>query len=607
MAPSHHLLNPDSALLPRLIDRYADEKPGAIYAEYPKSATSYTDGFHQVTFRDFGNVVNGLAWWLTQTLGPGKGEVLPYIGPNNLRYPALVLACIKAGYALFCTSPRNSPGAHTSLLQRLDCTKMLATAPRPPMVSAVIENNKLYAYDVPSVQELLTTTYPRFEFIKTHADMAGETFVVLRTSGSTGIPKPISWTHDFVRKHMAMTLMEGPEGAENTLSGIMNKRLFSAMPSFHINVSQSPDVLDYCGRNLHHMLYAGGDLPQAVGDTIAPNICLINAYGASEQGLLAQMYCRTDQDPVKDWRYINFHPALGLDFRKVTDDEYEMVWVRKGESEAEAQFPVFTVFPDLQEYHTNDLWIRHPDQCKAHLWRYSSRTDDVIVFSEWGENKPWVLVAGAQRFQASLLIELAGGEPVGDSERTAAIERIWPTVQGANSQCPAHARIDKAHILFTQKDKLTLRAGKGTIQRAATLALYAKELDDLYTSASQLAVEANSEYPAGPGRVDDAQAVAGYVRQVLASVPGWKTEDLSDEDNLFHLGFDSLQAMTATRLLAHGLRFPELTMNTIYLHPSISEFTQAVISHHQGQPSSKESQKEAELQERRIYSTCSSN
>lgn len=97
-------LKPESALLPHLVDRLALEKPDAIYVEYPKSATSYDDGFYQITFRDFANVINGLTWWLTKNLGPGNGEVLPYIGPNDVRYPALVLATVKAGYAVRITS-----------------------------------------------------------------------------------------------------------------------------------------------------------------------------------------------------------------------------------------------------------------------------------------------------------------------------------------------------------------------------------------------------------------------------------------------------------------------------------------------------------------------
>ncbi|KAL4748747.1 hypothetical protein BDW72DRAFT_214572 [Aspergillus terricola var. indicus] len=653
-------LDPNLTLLPRLVDYFALKKPSAIYAEYPKSATSYRAGFYQVTFQDLANVVNGLAWWLTETLGPGNGGILPYIGPNDLRYPALVLAAVKARYALFCPSPRNSPAAHRSLLQRLNCTKMLATEPRAPAVTATIEDNNLDAYNVPSVAELLGTTHPHFEFNKTQAEMAHEILCVLHTSGSTGIPKPIIWTHDFVRKHMKMGLLETPEGYENMDDWIKGKRLFSAMPPFHAaglaillywglplsltvvcptfvglptasaleeviqktgvnaafvapsllrELSQSPQLLDFCSQNLDHILYAGGDLPQAVGDSIASKIRLVNRYGASEQGLPIQLFSPAHRDPQNDWRYIQFHPSLGMEFQQVTADEYELVVVRKPETEAHAV--PFTVFPELQEYRTKDLWVRHPNPGNTNLWRYSARADDVIVFLNGEKTNPTsmehyvmaanadvtgALVVGAQRFQAALLVEIAGAPVLDASKQAALIEKIWPSVEEANAQSPAHARVDKAHIMFTSPEKPMLRTGKGTIQRAATLTAYSGELDALYADADKVSPMAVNQR-ARPGRTDDTHMIAEYVREVMTSITGWKKEHLGDKDNFFHLGLDSLQAITATRTFIQGLDFPDLTVNEIYLHSTVTDLTQAIIRRQQ-EGSSAKARPAAQLQER---------
>ncbi|KAL4900128.1 hypothetical protein BDW74DRAFT_183082 [Aspergillus multicolor] len=653
-------LDANLTLLPRLVDHFAAEKPDAVYTEYPKSSSSYDDGFYQVTFRNFANIVNGLAWWLTKNLGPGNGEVLPYIGPNDVRYPALVLATVKAGYSLFCTSPRNSPAAHKSLIQRLKSTKMLATESRPPAVTAIIEDNDLTGYNVPSVEELIGTVHPDFEWGKTYEEAAKETLVILHTSGSTGIPKPIYWTHDLVNKHMKMGLLETPAGSENMDDWTRGKRLFSVMPPFHAaglaillywglplgltvvcptsvglpspsalvkvtkkttinaafvppsllrDLSRSPEDLDYLSQHLDHIMYAGGDLPQPVGDKIASKVRLVNRYGASEQGLPVQLFTPGYRDPLKDWRYVQFHPNLGIEFRHVAAEEHEMVIVRKPETEAHAV--PFTIFPDEQEYHTKDLWMRHPDSRNKDLWRYSARLDDVIVFLNGEKTNPTsmehhvmaanadvsgAVVAGAQRFQASLLIELAGNPVLDASQRAKWIEKIWPSVEAANAQSPAHARVDKAHIMFISPDKPMLRAGKGTIQRAATLAAYAEELDALYADADKVAAQSDSQV-SGPGRTNDAQAIADFIREVLVSVTGWKEGQLGDKDNFFHLGLDSLQALTATRSFTQGLDFPDFTVNMIYLHPTVSELTQAVIRHQQ-EGSSPEAQAKAQLQER---------
>ena len=89
-------------VVPDIVDHRAMTGPNTLYAEYPVSTISYTDGYRRITYGDFANAVNGCAWWLHDTLGPGKDfEALAYIGPNDLRYPALILGAVKAGYMVW--------------------------------------------------------------------------------------------------------------------------------------------------------------------------------------------------------------------------------------------------------------------------------------------------------------------------------------------------------------------------------------------------------------------------------------------------------------------------------------------------------------------------
>lgn len=88
-------------LLPTIVDHLSGSKPDALYAEYPVSPWTYNEGYRQITYRDFANAINGVAWWLQKTLGQGNNrEVLTYMGPNDIRYPALVLGAAKAGYVV---------------------------------------------------------------------------------------------------------------------------------------------------------------------------------------------------------------------------------------------------------------------------------------------------------------------------------------------------------------------------------------------------------------------------------------------------------------------------------------------------------------------------
>lgn len=86
-------------LINHIVDDLARERPEALYAELPLSPTSFDEGFREVTYRDFSNAVNGMAWWLNRTLGPGQNfEALAYIGPNDMRHNILLLGAVKAGF-----------------------------------------------------------------------------------------------------------------------------------------------------------------------------------------------------------------------------------------------------------------------------------------------------------------------------------------------------------------------------------------------------------------------------------------------------------------------------------------------------------------------------
>ena len=103
MASAHEQKRSDGRftgdLVPNLVDQRAQLTPDAIYSEYPISTLTYNEGYRKITYRDFANAVNGAARWLQTTLGPGKDfETLAYMGPNDLRYPALILGAVKAGY-----------------------------------------------------------------------------------------------------------------------------------------------------------------------------------------------------------------------------------------------------------------------------------------------------------------------------------------------------------------------------------------------------------------------------------------------------------------------------------------------------------------------------
>lgn len=107
------LRNPGTELWPQIVDHLAREHPNAAYSLWPVASDSYDAGFYTITYSHLSNIVNGLAWWIVKQLGPGKDvqqEVLTYIGSNDVRLTAMILATVKAGYAVsrkpVCPKPR---------------------------------------------------------------------------------------------------------------------------------------------------------------------------------------------------------------------------------------------------------------------------------------------------------------------------------------------------------------------------------------------------------------------------------------------------------------------------------------------------------------------
>ena len=174
------------ALIPNVVDQRAQNEPERLYAEYPISTGSYEQGYRKISYRDFANAINGMAWWLYNTLGPRSDiEVLAYIGPNDLRYPALILGAVKAGFMvrpwmfrkiivsslhiqMFLPSPRNSVAAQINLLDRLNCKTILHPSPCPPSVSAILASHSCRAEEIPGVDNLLETHHPHFAFDKSY-------------------------------------------------------------------------------------------------------------------------------------------------------------------------------------------------------------------------------------------------------------------------------------------------------------------------------------------------------------------------------------------------------------------------------------------------------
>ncbi|OQE16458.1 hypothetical protein PENSTE_c024G02534 [Penicillium steckii] len=544
--------DPCEELPPNIVDHHAEFYPERIWAEFPNSTDNYSDGYRKVSYKELANAVNGIALFLIDSFGQGDGtNILPYIGPNDFRYTILAIGALKAGYCMFFPSARNSITAHTILLEKLKCKVLLAPTPRPKIISDIAQATSLPVLTIPGVNELLETQYSPVPFSRTLSENGTDTFAVVHTSGSTGIPKSIEFTFAVGAAFMRMVQLHTPDGFHSLYRMIQEKRIFVTVPPFHAaylfhvifnvipfhmvlvyptsssiasaqgmvnamkqtqidgvfttpvvleELAQAPTLLEFCEKRLELIFFGGGDLPQEIGDKINTKIKLINQFGATELGLLPILFSKSNRN-TSDWKYMELHPDLGIEFVPIDQDhQHELVVIRSPHREKHQ--PTFAYFPHLQEYGSRDLFIQHPDPNKKNLWKWQARKDDIIAFSTGEKTNPismeqyiqsqnpeitGILVAGAHRIRAALLIEVRAQngteeeEEMSSAERIKFVEKIWPSIEEANKECPVQARIIKSHILFTSSKKPLLRAGKGTIQRAGSLQAYEEEIARLYT------------------------------------------------------------------------------------------------------------------------------
>lgn len=98
MAASPDTTTVGKRLLPHIIDARAKSGYQRPYALYPRTKDP-ADGFHAISYAQFANAVNRMAWWLEEHLSEEgeKENPFTYFGPNDLRYIIFALATWKTG------------------------------------------------------------------------------------------------------------------------------------------------------------------------------------------------------------------------------------------------------------------------------------------------------------------------------------------------------------------------------------------------------------------------------------------------------------------------------------------------------------------------------
>lgn len=136
---------------------------------------------------------------------------------------------------MFFISPHNSTHVQVKLLKQANCTTMLVPTVCPPVVDTIRETYEMRVFHIPELLDLLHQNHPYYPWVKTFDEDRGEPLVVVHTSGTTDLPKPIVWTHDWAAS-CAEEFYLAPASSEDSIVGFaLGLRLFSLMPPYHVS------------------------------------------------------------------------------------------------------------------------------------------------------------------------------------------------------------------------------------------------------------------------------------------------------------------------------------------------------------------------------------
>ncbi|KAF7299625.1 Acetyl-CoA synthetase-like protein [Mycena chlorophos] len=566
----------------------------------------------------------------------------------------LVAGCILAGLLPFPISPRNPEAALIHLLISTKAHRIIVTrASVGPIVDPLVESmaTKYPSYNL-TVEELPTfkqlypylsretpddpfTPYPLASAAPASTDPA----LILHSSGSTGLPKPIVLSnsvflsfcrleniaemarcaprfytgmmptfHAFaILVHIMTPLVHGMtsclappatvEGyrvppAPSPDSVLLNARKAKVqgivtVPAFVLDWAKNDKDVEYLV-SLNILVFGSGPLASKVGDDLVRRgVKFGQVYGSTESGPTNKLVA-TGLDK-HEWSWMEM------------SERAQVRWEPAGNGIFEAQYltaegiyhPAVENLPDVRGYSTRDLFEQHPT--KPHLYRIVGRLDDVIVLGNGEKAVPGpmedilsasphvagVVIFGRGRLQLGLLVQPSPARAIdpNDQEQLAEYRNlIWSVVEEANAIAPTFAWIYKEMIVVTESGRPMVKSPKGSVAKKATLELYAKEIDTLYDT-----IEARSN-AASEASLPFAWTVPNLQPWLLFHASSLSGKTIDHAIDLFEQGFDSLNATFLRHRIVGALRAAPVTLdraqaipqNLIYTHSSVEKLAHAL-------------------------------
>ncbi|KAK7430456.1 hypothetical protein QQZ08_002975 [Neonectria magnoliae] len=613
--------------LPELVDFNAQNN-----ADHPFCIQAKSDGLDTFTHADFKTAVSNCAAWIKENVPLRESTE-----PNGLTKMAPVALFMQSDFALvihefallsigvppLILSPRLPPIAIMHLLQETAASSFIVSQrlsePAKPALAALnakgISTHIGLNYD--SFHETgAVASKPKFD-LPTELDSV---VLLLHSSGTTGMPKPIAITH---RQLLFAVNCHGFD-TEEEAQGLN----VSSLPLFHgfglvapglsmsagkttvypatdgIPTAQSivelvkrtnakslmtvPFLLDDVVNNeeaikvlagLDFVGTGGAALGAGVGDKLAQGgVKLLNFYGTTESGPLSDTFVPKDN---YSWKY----------FRLRKDVNYKVDELDPKDGQRMFRMTVFP-YGGTEGIEIADQLIRN-EQYPETDFAAIGRDDDVIVLATGEKADPLILETmlsdaplvksaiafGENRFNLGVIVEPA--RPIADGEEAAFKESIWPIIAAAGQKMESYSRISSQEVVIVVPSSVTIpRTDKGSIPRKEVYALFEKDINGVYEKLAR-GVEESVEALNLENLEENLKKLVETHSRLQVSPSDWTVED-----SLFDLGLDSLQALQLRRVLITAASKTEafkdtdvskmITVEFLYLNSSVREMAVAL-------------------------------
>jgi thioester reductase-like protein len=613
--------------LDELLRARAASIPDVPIAAFPSSAEP--DSYQTHTARQLDEYTTRAAHHYRETFGVRERNsaerVVALLAISDLDYLVAQFALGRLGFTVLLLSTRLSPEAIQNLLEKTNCSDIVYSEAFRGKVNSVSASRSLRSapifgdYQRGPLSELALDLDLDFE--------TNTSCNILHSSGSTGFPKPIRNIHkSFIynaannfglRGFITLPLFHNHGMSSFYRALYAGKALYFYNPNLPLTARQLTAVFKNLGPELEifygvpyalkllgnpegvellkrfkMVMFGGSACPDDLGDMLVDaGVNLVAHYGATEVGQLMTSF-REPGD--KEWNWLRPPPAL-LPYLRWTQhgDAYEVVIADGWRSKVTSNQPDGS-------YATRDLFVRHPTH--GDRFKYVGRLDDWIAlvngeklnpvqFEHTVQSDPHVaeaVVFGAGHVAAGLIIVPAKGHDAMSEEDFLAL--VQPTIDAANAQAEAYAKIDREHIRVLKADAINdcPKTDKGTVIRSAFYKKFETLIQSIYEDA---------EAATGGDLQLSFDEMVPWLKEVLLEMLKLGPVDaarVTAEADFFALGLDSLGAYRIysriLRSLDLGGKSAEVPGNVCFEYPNLKALASYLSALRSGESFTKRSE-----------------